>query len=398
MSSQAKFPGQHRDEKVVFKKRRHWYILLKWIVPPAVLFLAAAGIGLALGFILGLNNAFLWAGLILLLSIGPLGFTIWRVLDWENDHYILTNQRVLHIERVYFLFESRKEANLGKIQDVAVKMPTVIANALHFGDVVIQTAGTTGQIKFDSIPEPRKVQRQIFKEAGLPVMSMQEAEEWQAGQMRIARPLEMFVQMLYPVYPRSGEVLVWRKHWFVLLTKMIGPLVAALILLVLGLVIFFSEMQVPAVPISEAAVLIVIAIFLLVLIVRIAWIAIDWHNDLYILTDTHVLDIEKRPFTSESRREARLGVIQDVSYEQPTFLAKLLDYGNTRLETAGKMGEFTFDSIPRPREVQNIIIERLRTAREEAQRKRQQQQQDQIEEIVRQVLGQPKEAGPGGPP
>ncbi|MFQ5343978.1 MAG: PH domain-containing protein [Anaerolineae bacterium] len=216
--------------------------------------------------------------------------------------------------------------------------------------------------------------------------------------MRIARPLEMFTQMLYPVYPRVGEVYVWRKHWFVLLTKMLRPLLAALILLVLGSIISFSELLAPVVSIPDAAIPIAIAFFLLVLIVRIAWIAIDWHNDLYILTDTHVLDIEKRPFTSESRREARLGVIQDVSYTQPSFLAKLLDYGNTRLETAGKMGEFTFDSIPRPREVQNIIIERLRAAREEAQRKRQQQQQDQIEKIVRQVLSKAKETGPSGPP
>ncbi|MFQ5595674.1 MAG: PH domain-containing protein [Anaerolineae bacterium] len=398
MSSQPKFPGQHLDEDVIFKERRHWFILLKWVIPPAVLFLAAAGIGLALGFILRLNNAILWAGLILLLSIGPLGLTIWRFLDWENDHYILTNQRVLHIERVYFLFESRKEANLGKIQDVSVKMPTVIANALHFGDVEIQTAGTTGQIKFEAVPRPRTIQRRIFKEAGLPVMSMQEAKEWQVSQMRIARPLEMFTQMLYPVYPRVGEVYVWRKHWFVLLTKMLRPLLAALILLVLGSIISFSELLAPVVSIPDAAIPIAIAFFLLVLIVRIAWIAIDWHNDLYILTETHVLDIEKRPFTSESRREARLGVIQDVSYTQPSFVAKLLDYGNTRLETAGKMGEFTFDSIPRPREVQNIIIERLKTAREEAQRQKDEKQRAEIQQMIDAAIGNIRQAGPGGPP
>lgn len=398
MPSQPQFPGQHRDEQVVFKARRHWFILLKWVVPPAVLFLAAAGIGLALGFILRLNNPFLWAGLILLLSTGPLGLTIWRFLDWENDHYILTNQRVLHIERVYFLFESRKEASLGKIQDVSVQMPTVIANALHFGNVVIQTAGTAGQIKFDSIPEPRRVQQLVFKEAGLPVAGMPEAEAWQASQMRVARPLETFAQMLYPVYPRGGDVKVWRKHWVILLWRMFRPLFVAVLLFGIGLVIFFSDMSARPLPISEQAILIVLALFLLVLIVRLAWIAIDWHNDLYILTETHVLDIEKRPFTSESRREARLGVIQDVSYEQPSFFAKLFDYGNTRLETAGKMGEFTFDSIPQPRKVQNTIMERLKTAREEAQRQQDEKRRAEIQQMIEAAMGNIRQAGPGGPP
>ncbi|MFQ5857886.1 MAG: PH domain-containing protein, partial [Anaerolineae bacterium] len=358
MSDQPRFPGQHSNETVIFKLRRHWLILLQWLAPPLILFLATVGVGVGIGLALSLSTP-VWAGAILLLSIGPLGFTIWRFLDWENDHYILTNQRLLHIERVYFLFESRREANLDKVQDVTVKMPSLLANLLYFGDVEIETASTAGQITFESVPKPRNVQKLIFKETGLPEDDMKAEERWEASRLRILRPLEVLARMLYPEYPRSGDVRVWRKHWFVLLTKMISPLLAAILLLVVWIVILLSGMPALLQPIPDIVIRVIPGIFFLILVGRIAWITIDWHNDLYVLTDTHVLDIEKRPFTSEFRREANLGMIQNVSYEQPTFLSKLLDYGNTRLETAGRMGEFTFDNVPRPRHVQEVIIQHL---------------------------------------
>lgn len=358
MPNRPQFPGQHPDEEVVFKQRRHWWIFLRWAGPPLLLFTVTVSIGIGIGLAFSLSTL-VWAGLVVLLSIAPLGLTIWRFLDWENDHYILTNQRVLHIERVYFLFESRDEASLDRIQDVAVTMPTLTANLLSLGDVEIETASATGLIKFESIAKPREIQRLILKQAGLPEPTTKAVEEWRANQPLILRPLAMLVQMFYPIYPTGGNVQAWRKHWFFLLTKMMRPLLAALLLLVVWVVILLTDPSIPLQFIPGAALKAIPGGLLFILAGWIAWIAIDWHNDIYVLTDTHVIDIEKRPFTLEFRREANLGMIQNVSYEQPSFLAKLLDFGNTRLETAGTMGEFTFDSIPNPREVQTVIIQRL---------------------------------------
>lgn len=366
MADRPQFPGQHRDETIVFKRRRHWFILLRWLAPPFVLFAATVGVGIGVGLALSLSTP-MWAGAILLLSLGPLGFTIWRFLDWENDHYILTDRRVLHIERVYFLFESREEANLERIQDVTVKMPSLMANLLNFGNVEVETASTAGQIVFESVSKPREAQQVIFEEAALPETGMKAADQWEAGRLRIMRPLETFTRMLYPLIPRGGEVVVWRKHWFVLFTKLIRPLLATILFLIAWIVILSKGL--PPLPqfIPETAVKVIPGIIFLILVGWMAWIIIDWHNDLYVLTDTHVIDIEKRPFTLEFRREANLGMIQNVSYEQPTFIAKLLDFGNTRLETAGRMGEFTFDSVPRPRQVQQVIIRRLVAFRQRTQ-------------------------------
>lgn len=407
MPDRPQFPGQHPNERVIFKLRRHWFILLKWLTPPFVLFLATVGVGVGIGLALSLSMP-VWAGAIVLLSIGPLGFTIWRFLDWENDHYILTDQRVLHIERVYFLFESREEANLDKVQDVTIRMPSLLANLLYFGNVEIETASTAGQIRFESVPKPRSVQQLIFKEAGLPEAAMKPEERWEAGRMRILRPFEVLARMLYPVYPRGGDVYVWRKHWFILLTKMISPLLAALLVLVVWIIILLLGMPARLQPIPDILIKVIPGIVFLILVGRIAWIAIDWHNDLYVLTDTHVLDIEKRPFTSEFRREANLGMIQNVSYEQPTFIAKLLDFGNTRLETAGRMGEFTFDNVPRPRHVQEVIIQRLADFRQRSARNKPKpapKTREELEQTLERILSerygllpqQPPDKGEAGP-
>ena len=387
MPDRPQFPGQQVDEKVVFRLRRHWFILLQRLIPLFILFLVAVGFGIGIGLALMLSTLE-WAGVILLLCIGPLALLIWRFLDWENDHYILTDRRVLHIERVYFLFEAREEALLNKLQDVTVEMPSLMANLLYFGDVKIETAGTGGQINFKSVPKPRKAQRLIFKQAGLPEPGTEDSEEWPADRMRVLRPFEAFTRMLYAVVPEGDNVVIWRKHWIVLLTKMIRPLLVAVLLLVVWVALLLMELPISAHPFLEMVVKAIPGIALMISVCWIAWITIDWHNDLYILTDTHVIDIEKRPFTLEFRREANFGMIQNVSYEQPSFIAKLLDYGNTKLETAGTMGEFTFDRIPQPRQVQEVITQRLTDHRRRTRPTPAPRTREELEQALQEILSQ----------
>ncbi len=390
MADRPQFPSQQRGEKVIFKLRRHWFILLQWLVPPLVLLLVTVGVGFGIGLAISLAVP-LWVALILLLSIGPLAITIWRILDWENDHYILTDRRILHIERVYFLFERWEEANLDKIQDVTVEMPSFMANMLYFGDVKIETAGTAGQIKFESVPKPRKVQRLIFQQAGLPEPGTEGPEEKRSFWLRLLRPAEAFVRMLYAVVPQGDDVVVWRKHWFVLLTKMFKPLLVAILVLSIWIIILLMDLPGTLPPIPALAIKVLPGIFFLIIIGWIAWIAIDWHNDLYVLTSSHVIDIEKRPFTLEFRREANLGMIQNVSYEQPSFISKLLGFGNTRLETAGTMGEFTFDNIPNPRQVQEVIMQHLTEFRKRAGRTKPKpapKTEDELQKAIERILNE----------
>ena len=74
-----------------------------------------------------------------------LGFIwgIWNLLDWGNDYYIVTNQRVIWLERVIGLYESRQEAPLRTVLSVGMESDQ-LGRIFGFGDVIVRTY--TGQI------------------------------------------------------------------------------------------------------------------------------------------------------------------------------------------------------------------------------------------------------------
>ncbi len=391
MANESIFPGQLDDENVIICERRHWYTIIKWAKRPFLLLLFSSLAAWAATALTGHASAL---SLILygIVAVAATWFT-WEVLDWENDRYIVTNRRVIHIEKVYLVREKRDEAPLAMIQDVSVDMQGLMTNLLYFGDVIIQTAGTLGTIRFRGIPKPRKAQAQILAlmSQARPALPLEEEEEepeairvvreilgaprpepeplpaaaeglrWESEQPRRTQLLKVLRLMVF-AHPDFGEnQKIWRKHWWALVTKITSPALTFFILiilwsaasLILGFNIWFD---------------VLLGISLIANAVRLIWLFIDWENDLYVITDNRAVDIEKVPFIREHRREASLDKIQDVRYLQEGFIATRLDFGNVRLETAGGIGEFTFDSVPHPRQVQIEIFKRMERFHREAAR------------------------------
>ncbi len=377
MSAKPRFPWQLQNESIIVYTGRHWFTLIKWIWRPFVFLLIclliAGGLTLLSGFP-SRARVLVW----LVIPAPALIWLVWKALDWTNDRYILTNKRVIHRERVYFFFESRKEAYLDKIQDVTIKIASPLAYLLNFGDVVIQTAaGQDGAINFQSISKPREIQRLIIASAGLP-----EKEQQSAPSSRPRPFAKVMWQMLYPLYPAEEEgMIIWRKHWWVLHSNLGVPLMAGFVLTLTWLWAL-TGLSYPG------WLNVLFALGLTVVGVWIAFRLIDWHNDLYILTNDRVIDIEKKPFVMEHRREANLGAIQDVSLEQKGLIAKVLDFGNVHLKTAGKLGEFTFDSVPHPQKVQEKIMERLNAFRQKKKQQEMEKRRLEIISVVEEYLGQ----------
>ncbi|HIC92670.1 MAG TPA: PH domain-containing protein, partial [Anaerolineae bacterium] len=320
MAEKELFPGQGRDEKVIIYERRHWFTLIQWLWQPLALLLAS------LLAAWGLTRLLRWAhvplpfpvlALLWAIAVVPgLSWAIWRFLDWGNDRYIVTDQRVIHIEQKYFLREERKAAPLGMIQDVSVEIPGIMANLLYFGDVIIQTAGTLGTIRFSGMPKPRKAQVQIMtlvaqargaepeedeakravrKIVGWPppepkpLPPAAEGLRWESEKPRREQLLVVLQRMLFPVVAFGKNQVVWHKHWWVLLRELTSPLLALALLLVLRLSasVVFGPSPWFDVPLG---------ISWAVVFVWLLWRTIDWWNDLYVLTDDRVVDIEKVPF------------------------------------------------------------------------------------------------------
>jgi uncharacterized membrane protein YdbT with pleckstrin-like domain len=143
----------------------------------------------------------------------------------------------------------------------------------------------------------------------------------------------------------------WRKHWLFLLKVAFRP--ALVLALAVGLLLLAQNdiVRIPALGL------------LVVGILYLGWQALDWYNDTYQVTEDRIIDIEKVPFINEARREARLVMIQDVNYTQPSFIARLFGFGDVVVQTAGRTGEFTFSRVPNPQAVQREIARRWEQAR-----------------------------------
>jgi uncharacterized membrane protein YdbT with pleckstrin-like domain len=139
--------------------RKHWWVLMHATAVSGAVFNAGVILGVVMVWQLGLVP---W--LIVPLAMIAVGgiWNLWNVIDWQNDLYILTADRIIDLEKIPLISEDRREARLQQIQDVHYVMPGFINRLLDFGDVEVETAGRGGGFVFRSVPHPRQVQAEIF--------------------------------------------------------------------------------------------------------------------------------------------------------------------------------------------------------------------------------------------
>ncbi len=389
------------EETILFRTRRHWWSLVKRIAFASLIFV---GLLILLGVAFGLHAEPAFELAVLLGTIILLGYIIWHVIDWNNDWLIVTTRRIIHQERVILVSERRIGAPLEKIQDISV-IRYLWANLLGYGHLIIQTAATEGRIEFRYVPNPEAI-RELIQERRARALAGARAAGWK----RIRRELEERLDLgIPPVTPSSaipqeppsseeqpqrkpwwrrwrprlrifavreevGDQVIWRKHPVNLLMRISRPLITLIAVSVVGWLLYrFGGML----PIGQSMAGLWFGVILLEMLAAmwLLWEYEDWRNDQYIVTSDRIIDIERKPlFFAEDRREAGLGMIQNVTSDIPNPIAYILGYGNVTIETAAEMGMFDFVFVPNPREVQAEILRRVeafrarQAARERAQR------------------------------
>ena len=89
---------------------------------------------------------------------------LWVVIDWHNDTYEVTDTEVINVKQLPFgLRQQRRNAGLGRIQNVDMRIPSPIHLLFDFGTVTIQTAAEDGALVFSSVPDPRYVSNEISR-------------------------------------------------------------------------------------------------------------------------------------------------------------------------------------------------------------------------------------------
>lgn len=155
-------------------------------------------------------------------------------------------------------------------------------------------------------------------------------------------------------------VKVVRKHWFILLTKIVMPVV----LMTLPLFIYFfawdnTIVQDVVRDLDHAG---SIGLFLSILWTLLMWVAIftawtDYYLDIWTVTNLRIIAIDQRGLFNRSIASFRYERLQDINIEINGIIATILDFGNMEAQTAGHgESEFRFNGAPQPRETKAVIL------------------------------------------
>lgn len=361
------------DEDLILSIRRHGIVLLARVLPPLlVLLVPVAFLMSGLSMMdsdpdLGQSTVQVATTALVILFIPLMAWILLGIYDWQNDSFYVTKKRVIRSAKYYFISQKLTEARLSEIQNVSILVPDMVATMLNYGTVVIETAAQEGRIVFDSIGYPTHVQKTILELCGI---ALPKEEEAPPGAPTGLGDILRIIFPFPPDYRAGGKVVVYHKHWFILLKAMLAPLL--LLALVLA-VAMFLENTLPL-------------LLLIVVVPLLVFQYANWVNDIYILTDDRIIDIVRIPLIREDRREAFLERIQNVTSTVPDFLSTLLDMGDVFVETAGKAENFNFKTVHHPNEIRAELNKRLVDVRTGKQTAADQAQRQQIEDIVAQII------------
>ena len=367
------------DERWIYVARRHWIALLLRAAVPLLLGLIFAVV--LLWRILGREPDFLGRepplldaiNVLLVLAGGVmLAALAYIYIDWKNDHLIVSNKRLILEDQTLLLAFTYETISLDRIQNVNVRVDNFLQYALKYGRVEVQAAGPTAPIVFDRVRRPAQIQIELMKEVNREKRDQEQRRLAAAVQRRLnptAPPVAVPVvpveqglrttssrfQALVPLAPvLQGTTITWHRHWLVLLGSLLVPALALLLW-------FVALILLPRLGLFGAATnSLVLLVALIAIGVGFYWQFDNWRNDVYILEPTRLIHLSRLPFgLFEDRREAPLGVIQNVNASAPNIIARIFGYGNVVVETAGVSGNFTFNDVPDPDQVQRIVFEYL---------------------------------------
>lgn len=385
LAQQKHFDWIGEDEIVHLIVHRHGWFLGLSLVLPVLAVLASIpilvfGVAAAPTQFFRLAASVTGAGLLL----AGLIFGLWNALDWSNDYYIVTNQRVVWLEKMIFLYESRREAPLTQVKSVTVRTDW-LGRIVGYGDVDVRTF--TGNILLRSAQQPERFasyvegfrlragdeMRQKEKatlekdlSAALKARIEQEAEggvftsqaKAAPPSIKAAKPAkgggwrEIFETFFKVRYERKG-VITYRKHILVLLGKIFLPSLLSAITLGLMILIVFEAVTGVLNLTIEISLLSVLFVFWLIFLGWWIYNYLDWNNDIYQVTPDQILDIERKPLGEEQRKSASLENIFSLEYSRNGIIEIIFNFGDVTINVG--QTPFIFHGVADPAQVHHDV-------------------------------------------
>jgi uncharacterized membrane protein YdbT with pleckstrin-like domain len=163
MAFPRKLLNDHED--IVLDLRPHWMYFLEPIFGVIGLVVIAVLIALIFG-----SNGWLWTVLGVLFVVW-LVWTLYRLVVWSSINFVVTTDRVIYRSGV--LSKSGIQIPLERINNVNFHQ-RLYERIFGAGDLLIESAGTSGQSRFSDVNHPDHVQNTIYK-----AMEGNENKGWQ---------------------------------------------------------------------------------------------------------------------------------------------------------------------------------------------------------------------------
>jgi hypothetical protein len=160
------FPLQ-ANEQVIKLVRRHWWFLWPYTLWLAIVALAPIGVAYFLLDAIGIADDLGWFFWIpALLWLGYWGIrALFNWYRYQNDIWVVTNQRIVDVFRTNPFNKMVKTADLVNIQDMKVERRGITATTLGYADLICSTAGTdTGTFQIGGVAQAEELQLLIDRE------------------------------------------------------------------------------------------------------------------------------------------------------------------------------------------------------------------------------------------
>ena len=370
LATKMRFKWLADNEVIYFIARKHKIVLYRSLAIP---------FGLMLMIFLLLLSSFVVPGAGLTLSalagvffLADAGWMIWKYLDWENDYYIVTNQRVIWLEKVIGLYDSRNEANISTILSISTESDEP-GRLFDYGTVVVRTF--TGQIRMAYVQSPKQASMMIEEYWLRTKDSIRSSEQdglKQAIRTKLGYPppakpaappapvvktkkaafagLQNWWGETFKMRMEASGNITYRKH-VVILFKETWIHNLAFIILFATPIIWYFLFGTPPLWISG-----IIALGIVIDVMLWAYEYVDWSNDLYQVTADQIIDINRKPFGDESRKSAPLENILSTEYKRQGIFAVLFNFGTVFITVGG--AQFNFEDVADPPAVQQDIVRR----------------------------------------
>lgn len=383
-----RFKWLREGEQLIWYGRKH--VLWLFFRIAVVLLVGAPLLALTVTMRDSINDA----GVIIMMIVVIL-FSYLIINDYYDDLYVVTRDRIIRRDRLWWLHFTQNEISTRSIEDVTLTRG-FWGGLLGFGDVRIRAAVKESSMVFTQTPDAEAVRQHILdQQVGVKALKLGQRRELMRNRMirelrlaillserqralgeKVSHPgissgFWRLLKRLLPGRWRSPKPLdmkpadttiTWRKHWLYLIQRTALPLFLLLVATILGVEVWQGNLQ--ALGAITVRLWIPLFVFAFICLIWLLYQYADYYNDVYILMDDRIIDVEATPLLIfRNKRESPLERIQSINLKQDGIVPNILNYGDVIIRTAATDEGFTFSFVGNPRGVQAEIFRRLDAVR-----------------------------------